>query len=76
MSPDSVRAKDLVDRQAEDEWLWFAAQTAAEAYLQEALRNLHRAVESEQPLQQEIAVLKQALRDAAAGMLAARKERV
>jgi hypothetical protein len=35
----------LVDAQAEDEGLWFFAETAAEAYLQAALRDLHEAVE-------------------------------
>lgn len=37
----------LVLRQAEDEGLWFQAETAAEAYLQAALRDLHAAVEQE-----------------------------
>ena len=40
---DAVRA--LVDEQAEDEGLWFIAQTAPEAYLQQELRRLHAAVE-------------------------------
>ena len=31
--------------QAEDEGLWFVAETAPESYLQEALRRLHRAVD-------------------------------
>jgi hypothetical protein len=31
--------------QAEDEGLWFVAQTAPEAYLQAALRRLHAAIE-------------------------------
>lgn len=35
----------LVNAQAEDHGLWFAAQTASEAYLQQALRKLHAAVE-------------------------------
>jgi hypothetical protein len=39
-------AKELVDEQAEDEGLWFNAQSAAEAYLQQALRQLHEAVEN------------------------------
>ncbi len=39
--------KDLVDEQAEDEGLWFIATTAPEAYLQQELRRLHAAVESE-----------------------------
>lgn len=37
----------IVEEQAEDEGLWFEAQTAGEAYLQEALRRLHAAVEKE-----------------------------
>ena len=44
-----VRAKeslyDLVRRQIRDEGLWFGACTAPEAYLQQSLRELHRAVE-------------------------------
>ena len=35
----------LVEAQARDAGLWFNAQTAPEAYLQEALRTLHAAVE-------------------------------
>ena len=35
----------LVNEQAEDEGLWFLAPTAAEAYVQTALRKLHAAVE-------------------------------
>lgn len=47
-----ARVKDepltrLVDQQAEDEGLWFVAQTAAEAYLQQELRRLHAAIEQE-----------------------------
>ena len=38
---------ELVDRQANDPSLWFAAQTAPEAYLQRALRELHAAIEGE-----------------------------
>ena len=37
----------LVDEQAEDEGLWFVAETAAEAYLQQELRRLHAAVEGD-----------------------------
>ena len=37
--------KGLVDKQATDEGLWFIAQTAPEAYLQQELRKLHGAVE-------------------------------
>lgn len=38
-------ALDLVNLQAEDEGLWFDAETAPEAYLQHELRKLHDAVE-------------------------------
>lgn len=38
-------ALKLVEKQAEDEGLWFIPQTAPEAYLQQALRELHAAVE-------------------------------
>ena len=39
------RLKKLVAKQAEDEGLWFIAEYASEAYLQEALRLLHEAIE-------------------------------
>ena len=39
--------QQVVDEQAEDEGLWFRAETAAEAYLQQELRRLHAAVEGE-----------------------------
>lgn len=35
----------LVAQQAEDDGLWFRAETAAEAYVQQALRKLHEAIE-------------------------------
>lgn len=35
----------IVDEQAEDCGLWFYAETAPEAYLQQALRRLHVAIE-------------------------------
>ena len=38
--------KELVNNQAEDEGLWFIAKTATESYLQQALRDLHYAIES------------------------------
>jgi len=41
-------ASQLVKDQAEDEGLWFNAETASEAYLQQALRALHDAVEREE----------------------------
>jgi hypothetical protein len=37
----------LVLEQAEDEGLWFIPETAAEAYLQHALRKLHALIEQE-----------------------------
>ena len=40
------RLRFFVDRQAEDEGLWFRATTAPEAYLQKALRDLHTVIES------------------------------
>lgn len=39
----------LVQKQAEDEGIWFIAQTAAEAYLQQELRRLHATIEREEP---------------------------
>ncbi len=36
----------IVNNQAEDEGLWFIAQTAPEDYLQIALRKLHAAIEA------------------------------
>lgn len=35
----------IVDEQATDEGLWFIAQSASEAYLQQELRRLHVAIE-------------------------------
>jgi hypothetical protein len=37
--------RKLVNEQAEDEGLWFVAETAPEAYLQMHLRRLHALVE-------------------------------
>jgi len=37
--------RSLVNKQAEDEGLWFIAETAPEAYLQKELRKLHVAIE-------------------------------
>jgi len=39
--------QELVKEQAEDDGLWFVAVTAPEAYLQQALRELHTAVEED-----------------------------
>lgn len=35
----------IIDKQAEDEWLWFVAETVAEAYVQRELRIIHRRAE-------------------------------
>lgn len=40
--------RKLVAEQAEDEGLWFDAEHAPEAYLQQELRKLHAAIEGEQ----------------------------
>lgn len=47
--------RQLVDEQAEDEGLWFIAESATEAYLQQELRRLHAFVESAIPLPQMVA---------------------
>ena len=39
------KLKALVDKQAKDEGLWFNAKYVTEAYLQNALRELHAAIE-------------------------------
>ena len=39
--------QDKVNKQAEDEGLWFVARTAPEEYLQQGLRELHRVIERE-----------------------------
>ena len=41
--------KQTVDEQAEDEELWFVAETAPEAYLQQELRRLHLVSETMWP---------------------------
>lgn len=46
MTADIEMLISLVDEQAEDEGLWFVAETAPEAYLQQELRRLHQAVEA------------------------------
>lgn len=38
--------RKLVDTQAEDEGLWFVAESASEAYMQQELRRLHALVET------------------------------
>ncbi len=48
--PDSSQeVRTLVDRQAEDDGLWVPATPASEAYLQAALREIHKAVEGGLP---------------------------
>jgi hypothetical protein len=42
-------ARSLVEEQAKDEGLWFRAETCAEAYVQQALRKLHAAIEGVSP---------------------------
>jgi len=37
--------KELVEKQAEDEGIFFAAQTGPEAYLQQEIRKLHALIE-------------------------------
>jgi len=41
------KIKQIVFEQAEDEGLWFDAQTAPEAYLQAELRRLHAVIEEQ-----------------------------
>ncbi len=40
-----AKLRVLVNKQAENDGLWFQAQTAPEAYLQQELRKLHKALE-------------------------------
>lgn len=42
-----LRAIAVVEKQAKDDGLWFDAETAAEAYLQQELRHLHAVIEGE-----------------------------
>lgn len=47
MTKEAIEAlRELVERQANDEGLWFRAKFASEQYLQSALRELHAAVEA------------------------------
>ena len=39
--------REMVNRQAEDDGLWFVAQFASEAYLQQELRKLHALIEGQ-----------------------------
>lgn len=45
LDPRLRRLRETVDRQAEDEGLWFIAKYATEAYLQQELRKLHALIE-------------------------------
>ena len=45
-APALERLRKMVNEQAEDDGLWFRAETAPEAYLQQELRRLHHAVEA------------------------------
>ena len=63
LSQQTARAEaiqNVVDEQAEDDGLWFASQTASEAYLQQALRRLHATIEGEAGM---LAVLQGAKRE-------------
>lgn len=44
--------RECVNQQVEDEGLWFEAETAPEAYLQQELRRLHNVVEADHRLEQ------------------------
>lgn len=44
-----IAIKAIVAEQAEDDGLWFIAQTAPEAYLQQELRRLHAVIENKSP---------------------------
>lgn len=46
MVSDMQQLRAIVDQQAEDTGLWFETTTASEAYLQQALRLLHTAIEA------------------------------
>ena len=48
---DIRRILAVMERQADDPGLWFKAETCAEAYLQQALRDLHAAIENKTPEQ-------------------------
>ena len=47
MNEDAIKA--LVEEQANDDGLWFVAETCAEAYLQQELRRLHAVIEGKSP---------------------------
>ncbi len=45
-------AQKIVDEQEADEGLWFVAETASEAYLQDALMRLHMAIEGAEEMKE------------------------
>ena len=45
LEAEQLYRQKFVDLQAEDEGLWFIAETATEAYLQRALRGCHQMIE-------------------------------
>ena len=51
--------KDVVNEQAEDEGLWCHPHYASEAYMQQALRRLHAAVEGVSPTEAALRALSQ-----------------
>lgn len=48
LTEDRDAIRSIVNKQAEDEGLWFKAVTAPEAYLQQGLRRLHQAIEEKE----------------------------
>jgi hypothetical protein len=56
-SDESRALLSIVNKQAEDEGLWFCAETAPEAYLQQELRKLHAAIEAYNPAAQKPAAV-------------------
>jgi len=51
MAISETAIKALVEEQANDDGLWFQAETCAEAYLQQELRRLHATIEGKSPEQ-------------------------
>ncbi len=47
MCDSAKRIKNFVAKQAEDESIWFLAETVTEEYLQRKIRELHEAIERE-----------------------------
>lgn len=44
---DEAKIRAIIEEQANDDGLWFEAETCAEAYVQAALRRLHETIEGE-----------------------------